>query len=138
MIKRTLLVITLLLLATGCGDPPATCDTQCGEIRTLFTAPCGAQHSGTPAQCATWVTEVGAMTRTLDTSLRTKDRVKRDVTDLLPRLLTTVHTFETNRCGEVRVENADSTNIRQSKCNEALISTRGDLGSLYFIAEVPD
>lgn len=138
MIKRTLLVIPFLLLPTACGEPPATCDTKCGEIRTLFTAPCGAQHSGTPAECATWVTEVGTMAHDLDTALRAKQRVKPDVTEVLPRLMTAVNAFESHRCGEVRVENAESTNSRQARCNETLIATRGDLGSLYFSAEVPD
>ena len=137
VIKRTLLVISLLLLATGCGEVPAACDRQCGEIRTLFTAPCGSQHNFTPADCAGWVDEVGTMTRRLDTSLRGK-HVQQDVSEVLPRLMTAVGDFEAHRCGEVRVDNISSTDARQSKCNEALIETRGDLGSLYFSAEVPD
>ncbi|MFJ8963522.1 hypothetical protein ACIRG5_29455 [Lentzea sp. NPDC102401] len=137
MIKRTLLVISLLLLATGCGEAPAACDRQCGEIRALFTAPCGSQHSFTPADCAGWVGEVSTMTRRLDTSLRGK-HVRQDVSEVLPRLMTSIGDFDAHRCGEVRVDNVSSTDARQSKCNEALIATRGDLGSLYFSAEVPD
>ncbi|GGN12167.1 hypothetical protein GCM10011609_60490 [Lentzea pudingi] len=137
MIKRTLLVIFLLLMATGCGEAPAACGRQCGEIRTLFTAPCGSQHSFTPADCAAWVEEVGTMTRLLDGSLRGKE-VQQDVSEVLPRLMTAVGDFEAHQCGEVRVDNVSSTDARQSKCNEALIATRGDLGSLYFSAEVPD
>lgn len=137
VIKRTLLVISLLLLATGCGEAPAACDRQCGEIRALFTAPCGSQHSFTPADCAGWVGEVGTMTRRLDTSLHGK-HVQQDVSEVLPRLMTAIGDFEAHRCGEVRVDNVSSTDARQSKCNEALIATRGDLGSLYFSAEVPD
>ncbi|MDX3658712.1 hypothetical protein PV646_15505 [Streptomyces sp. ID05-26A] len=137
MIKRTLLVIFLLLMATGCGEAPAACDRQCGEIRTLFTAPCGSQHSFTPADCAAWVGEVSTMTRRLDRSLQGK-QVQQDVSEVLPRLMTAVGDFEAHQCGEVRVDNVSSTDARQSKCNEALIATRGDLGSLYFSAEVPD
>ena len=137
MIKRTLLVISLLLMATGCGDPPAACARQCGEIRTLFTAPCGSQHSFTPADCATWVTSVSTMTRNLDKSLQGK-QIKPAVSEVLPRLMTAVGDFEAHQCGEVRVDNVSSTDARQSKCNEALIATRGDLGSLYFSADVPD
>ncbi|MFD5830552.1 hypothetical protein [Lentzea sp. NPDC060358] len=137
MIKRTLLVISLLLPVTGCGEAPAACDRHCGEIRTLFTAPCGAQHSGTPAECAHWVDEVGAMSHRLDESLRGKN-VQPDVSEVLPRLLTAVDDFEEHRCGEVRVGNLASTSTWQSKCNETLIATRGDLGSLYFSADVPD
>ncbi|NGY58960.1 hypothetical protein G7043_08475 [Lentzea sp. NEAU-D13] len=137
MIKRTLLVISLLLMTTGCGDPPATCARQCGEIRTLFTAPCGSQHSFTPADCATWVTSVNTMTRNLDKSLQGK-QIKPAVNEVLPRLMTAVGDFEAHQCGEVRVDNVSSTDARQSKCNEALIATRGDLGSLYFSADVPD
>jgi hypothetical protein len=137
VIKRTLLVIALLLTTTGCGEAPAACDRQCGEIRALFTAPCGSQHSFTPADCAAWVDDVSAMTRQLDTSLRGK-QVQEDVSEVLPRLMTAVGDFEAHRCAEVRVDNVSSTDARQSKCNEALIATRGDLGSLYFSAEVPD
>lgn len=137
VIKRTLLVIFLLLMATGCGEAPAACDRQCGEIRALFTAPCGSQHSFTPADCAAWVEEVGTMTHRLDSSLRGKE-VRQDVSEVLPRLMTAVGDFEAHECGEVRVDNVSSTDARQSKCNEALIATRGDLGSLYFSAEVPD
>ncbi|WP_143022777.1 hypothetical protein [Lentzea jiangxiensis] len=137
MVERTLLVIALLLTATGCGEAPATCARQCGEIHDLFTAPCGSQHSGTPAECAEWVGSVSSMTRRLDSSLRGK-RVKPAVSEVLPRLMTSVGEFEAHRCGEVRVDNISSTDVRQSKCNEALIATRGDLGSLYFSAGVPD
>lgn len=137
VIKRTLLVISLLLMATGCGEPPAACDRQCGEIRTLFTAPCGSQHSFTPADCATWVTRVSSMTRKLDKSLQGK-QVKPAVSEVLPRLMTAVGDFEAHQCDEVQVDNVSSTDARQSKCNEALIATRGDLGSLYFSADVPD
>ena len=137
VIKRTLLVISLLLMTTGCGDPPAACARQCGEIRTLFTAPCGSQHSFTPADCATWVTNVSTMTRNLDKSLQGK-QIKPAVSEVLPRLMTAVGDFEAHQCGEVRVDNVSSTDARQSKCNEALIATRGDLGSLYFSADVPD
>ena len=137
VIKRTLLVISLLLMTTGCGDPPAACARQCGEIRTLFTAPCGSQHSFTPADCATWVTNVSTMTRKLDQSLQGK-HTKPAVSEVLPRLMTAVGDFEAHQCGEVRVDNVSSTDARQSKCNEALIATRGDLGSLYFSADVPD
>lgn len=137
MIKRTLLVISLLLMTTGCGDPPAACAHQCGEIRTLFTAPCGSQHSFTPADCATWVTSVSTMTRNLDKSLQGK-QIKPAVNEVLPRLMTAVGDFEAHQCGEVRVDNVSSTDARQSKCNEALIATRGDLGSLYFSADIPD
>ncbi|MCP2251233.1 hypothetical protein LX86_010030, partial [Lentzea aerocolonigenes] len=42
------------------------------------------------------------------------------------------------KCSDVKVDNVSSTDARQSKCNEALIATRGDLGSLYFSADVPD
>jgi hypothetical protein len=52
--------------------------------------------------------------------------------------MTAVGDFETHKCGNVRVDNAASTDARQSKCNEALIATRGVLGSLYFSADVPD
>ncbi|HEX7305968.1 hypothetical protein [Lentzea sp.] len=137
MIKRTLLVISLLLPLTACGEAPAACDHQCGRIRVLFTAPCGSQHSGTPADCAGWVTEVGTMTRELDGSLRGK-HVQEDVSEVLPRLLTSVHDFEEHHCADVGVDNVSSTDLQQSKCNEALIATRGDLGSLYFSADVPD
>ncbi|USX49215.1 hypothetical protein [Lentzea sp. HUAS12] len=137
MIKRTLLVISLLLLPTGCGEVPAACDRQCGEIRALFTAPCGSQHSGTPAECARWVAEVGTMTRLLDESLQGKP-VQDDVSEVLPRLMTAVGDFENLRCGAIDVDNLSSTDSLQAKCNEALIATRGDLGSLYFSAEVPD
>jgi hypothetical protein len=137
VIKRTLLVIALLLMTTGCGETPATCDRHCGEIRSLFTAPCGSQHSGTPAECAGWVAQVSTMTRELDRSLRGKE-VEQDVSEVLPRLMTSVGAFETHRCGEVEVDNVSSTDARQSKCNEALIATRGDLSSLYFTADVPD
>ncbi|WP_189257234.1 hypothetical protein [Lentzea flava] len=136
MIKCTLLVISLLLMTTGCGEPPEACARQCGEIRSLFAAPCGSQHSGTPADCATWVAQVSAMTRKLDRSLQGK-QVQDDVSEVLPRLMTAVGDFETHRCGEVQVDNVASTDARQSKCNEALIATRGDLGSLYFSADVP-
>jgi hypothetical protein len=137
VIKRTLPVITLLLMATGCGEAPAACDRQCGEIRALFAAPCGSQHSGTPADCAAWVSRVSTMTRKLDRALQGK-RVQQDVSEVLPRLMTAVGDFEAHRCGEVKVDNIGSTDARQSKCNEALIATRGDLGSLYFSADVPD
>ncbi|MET9630606.1 hypothetical protein ABZX92_24355 [Lentzea sp. NPDC006480] len=137
MIKRTLLVIPLLLMTTGCGDPPAACDRQCGEIRTLFTAPCASQHSGTPADCAAWVTRVSSMTRKLDKALQGK-HVQDDVSEVLPRLMTAVGDFEAHKCADVNVDNVSSTDARQSKCNEALIATRGDLGSLYFSADVPD
>jgi hypothetical protein len=137
VIKRTLLVISLLLMATGCGEAPAACDRQCGEIRTLFTAPCGSQHSGTPADCAAWVNSVSTMTRKLDKSLQGK-HIKPAVSEVLPRLMTAVSDFEAHECGEVSVDNVSSTDARHSKCNEALIATRGDLGSLYFSAEVPD
>jgi hypothetical protein len=137
VIKRTLLVISLLLLATGCGEPRAACDRQCSEIRVLFTAPCGSQHSGTPAECAEWVGEVSGMTRRLGESLRGK-QVQDDVSEVLPRLMTAVGDFENLRCGAVDVDNVSSTDALQAKCNEALIATRGDLGSLYFSAEVPD
>ncbi|WP_143115988.1 hypothetical protein [Lentzea xinjiangensis] len=136
MIKRTLPVVSLVLLATGCGEAPAACERQCGEIRALFTAPCGSQHSGTPAECAAWVAGVGAMTRRLDESLRGKV-VQQDVGEVLPRLMSATGDFEANRCGEVRVGNLASTDARQARCNEALIAARGDLGSLYFSAEVP-
>jgi hypothetical protein len=137
VIKRTLLVITLMLMATGCGEAPAACDQQCGEIRTLFTAPCGSQHNATPADCEAWVTGVSSMIRKLDSSLQGK-RVQDDVSQVLPRLMTAVGDFEAHHCGEVRVDNVSSTDARQSKCNEALIATRGDLSSLYFSADVPD
>jgi hypothetical protein len=137
VIERTLLVIALMLMATGCGEPPAACDRQCGEIRSLFSAPCGSQHSGTPADCAAWVSRVSSMTRTLEGSLRGRS-VQEDVSEVLPRLMTAVGDFEAHRCGDVRVDNVSSTDARQSKCNEALIATRGDLGSLYFSADVPD
>jgi hypothetical protein len=137
VIKRTLLVISLMLMATGCGESPMTCARQCGEIRSLFTAPCGSQHSGTPADCAAWVARVSSMTRKLDQSLQGK-QVQDDVSEVLPRLMTAVGDFEAHKCGEVRVDNVSSTDALQSKCNEALIATRGDLGSLYFSAEVPD
>ncbi|MGW6936240.1 hypothetical protein ACWGE0_39705 [Lentzea sp. NPDC054927] len=137
MIKRTLLVITLLLMTTGCGEAPAACDRQCGEIRSLFTAPCGSQHSATPADCAAWVTSVSSMTQKLNKSLHGK-HVQDDVSQVLPRLMTAVGDFEAHQCGEVRVDNVSSTDARQSKCNEALIATRGDLSSLYFSADVPD
>ncbi|MFS8101372.1 hypothetical protein LFM09_30020 [Lentzea alba] len=137
MIKRTLPVITMMLMATGCGESPAACDRQCGEIRSLFSAPCGSQHSGTPADCAAWVTRVSTMTRKLDRSLQGK-HVQEDVSEVLPRLMTAVGDFEAHRCGEVRVDNVSSTDARQSKCNEALIATRGVLSSLYFSADVPD
>ncbi|RAS63796.1 hypothetical protein C8D87_106197 [Lentzea atacamensis] len=136
VIKRTLLVIPLMLMATGCGEPPVACAHQCGEIRSLFTAPCGSQHSGTPADCATWVARVSSMTRKLDQSFQGK-QVEDDVREALPRLMTAVGDFEAHKCGEVRVDNVSSTDARQSKCNEALIATRGDLSSLYFSAEVP-
>ncbi|MEU7475686.1 hypothetical protein AB0A63_06860 [Lentzea sp. NPDC042327] len=137
MTKRTLLVTALVLTATGCGEAPAACDQQCGEIRALFAAPCGSQHSGTPAECAAWVSRVGGMTRALDRSLQGKE-VEPGVNEVLPRLKTSVGDFEANRCGEVAVDNVSSTDARQWKCNEALIATRGDLGSLYFTADVPD
>ncbi|WP_434450639.1 hypothetical protein [Lentzea sp. E54] len=137
MIKRTLLVMSLLLLATGCGEAPAACDRQCAEIRALFTAPCGSQPSYTPADCAAWVAAVDSMTRSLDSSLQGK-LVQQDVSEVLPRLKTAVGDFEAHRCAEVDVDNVSSTDSRHSKCNEALIATRGDLGSLYFSAEVPD
>lgn len=137
VIKRTLPVISLLLVATGCGEAPAACDRQCGEIRTLFTAPCGSQHSGTPADCAAWVARVSSMTRQLDKSLQGK-HVQQDVSEVLPRLMTAAGDFEAHKCAEVEVDNVSSTDARQSKCNEALIATRGDLGSLYFSADVPD
>ncbi|HUQ57929.1 hypothetical protein [Lentzea sp.] len=137
MIKRTLLVITLLLTTTACGDPQAACEVHCGEIRTLFTAPCGSQHSGTPAECAAWVDEVGTMTNTLINALHGK-HVQQDVSEVLPRLKAATNDFEEHQCGEVQVDNAESTDARQSKCNEALIATRGDLGTLYFSADVPD
>lgn len=137
VIKRTLLVIPLLLTTTACGESPEACGRQCGEIRSLFSAPCGSQHSGTPAECAAWVSQVSAMTRKLDQSFQGK-AVEQDVSEVLPRLMTAVGDFEAHRCGEVRVDNVSSTDARQSKCNEALIATRGDLGSLYFSAEVPD
>jgi hypothetical protein len=137
VIKRTLLVISLLFTATGCGEAPAACDRQCGEIRTLFTAPCGSQHNFTPADCAEWVEQVGEMTERLDESLRGK-QVQQEVSEVLPRLMTAVDDFEAHRCDEVRVDNVSSTDARHAKCNEALIATRGDLGSLYFGADVPD
>lgn len=137
MIKRTLPVITLMLMATGCGEAPAACDRQCGEIRTLFTAPCGSQYSGTPADCAPWVARVSSMTHQLDNSLQGK-RVQQDVSEVLPRLMTAVGDFEAHKCSDVKVDNISSTDARQSKCNEALIATRGDLSSLYFSADVPD
>lgn len=137
MIKRTPLVITLMLMATGCGEAPSACDRQCGEIRTLFTAPCGSQHSGTPADCATWVAGVSSMTRKLDSSFQGK-QVQDDVSQVLPRLMTAVGDFEAHKCSDVKVDNVSSTDARQSKCNEALIATRGILGSLYFSAGVPD
>jgi hypothetical protein len=137
VIKRTLLVIPLLIMPTACGEPPATCDRQCGEIRALFTAPCGSQHSGTPAECAAWVSRVSTMTHKLDRSLKNRP-VDQDVSEVLPRLMTAVGAFESHRCAEVKVDNVSSTDARQSKCNEALIATRGDLGSLYFSADVPD
>ncbi|KOV76687.1 hypothetical protein [Nocardia sp. NRRL S-836] len=136
MIERTLPVIAVLLMTTACGEPPAACDRQCGEIRTLFAAPCGSQHSGTPAECAAWVGEVGTMTRALDRSLRGRE-VEQGVSEVLPRLMRAVGDFEAQRCGEVRVDNVSSTDARQWKCNEALIATRGDLSSLYFTADVP-
>lgn len=135
--KRTLMVITLMLMATACGEPNAACDRQCGQIRTLFTAPCGSQHTGTPADCAAWMSQVSTMTRKLDEALRGK-QVEQDVSEVLPRLMTAVGDFEALKCGEVKVDNVSSTDARQSKCNEALIATRGDLGSLYFSADVPD
>ncbi|GAB2865696.1 hypothetical protein [Lentzea nigeriaca] len=137
MIKRTLLVISLILMATGCGEPPEACARQCGEIRSLFSAPCGSQHSGTPADCAAWVARVSTMTRNLDKSFQGK-RVQGDVSEVLPRLMTAVGDFEAHKCGEVRVDNVASADARQSKCNEALIATRGVLSSLYFSADVPD
>jgi hypothetical protein len=137
VIARTLLVITVALSATACGEAPAACARQCGEIRSLFTAPCGSQHSGTPADCAPWVARVSRMTRTLNNSLQGK-QVQKDVSEVLPRLMTAVGDFEAHKCGEVRVDNVSSTDARQSKCNEALIATRGDLASLYFSADVPD
>lgn len=137
MIKRTLLVISLLLMATGCGEAPEACAWQCGEIRTLFTAPCGSQHSRTPAECAAWVAQVSSMTRKLDQSLQGK-QVEDDVSQVLPRLMTAVGDFEAHKCADVKVDNVSSTDARQSKCNEALIATRGVLGSLYFSVEVPD
>jgi hypothetical protein len=137
VIKRTLLVITLMLMASGCGEAPAACDRQCGEIRTLFTAPCGSQHNATPADCAAWVASVSSMIRKLDRSLQGK-HVQDDVSRVLPRLMTAVGDFEAHQCDEVRVDNVSSTDARQSKCNEALIATRGDLSSLYFSADVPD
>jgi len=136
VIKRTLSVITLLLTATGCDEAPAACDQQCGEIRDLFAAPCGSRHRGTPADCAAWVSRVSTMTHRLDEALRGK-RVQEDVGAVLPRLMTAVGDFEAHRCGEVKVDNVGSTDARESKCNEALIATRGDLGSLYFSADVP-
>lgn len=129
--------MSLLLLATGCGEVPAACDRQCAEIRALFTAPCGSQPSYTPADCAAWVTAVDSMTRSLDSSLQGK-LVQQDVSEVLPRLRTAVGDFEAHRCAEVDVDNVSSTDPRHSRCNEALIATRGDLGSLYFSAEVPD
>jgi len=137
VIKRTLLVISLFLMATGCGEAPAACDRQCAEIRALFTAPCGSQHSGTPADCAAWMARVSSMTRKLDKSFQGK-RVQEDVSKVLPRLMTAVGDFEAHKCSDVKVDNVSSTDARQSKCNEALIATRGDLGSLYFSADVPD
>lgn len=77
------------------------------------------------------------MTRNLNKSLQGK-HVQDDVNQVLPRLMTAVGDFEAHQCGEVRVDNVSSTDARQSKCNEALIATRGDLGSLYFSADVPD
>ncbi|ANZ36285.1 hypothetical protein BBK82_09630 [Lentzea guizhouensis] len=137
MTDRTLLVIPLLLLATACGESPAACDRQCGEIRALFAAPCGSQHNGTPADCAAWVGRVSSMTRELDRSLQGKE-VEQGVSEVLPRLMTAVGDFETHRCGEVEVDNVSATDARQSRCNEALIATRGDLSALYFTADVPD
>lgn len=137
VIKRTLLVISLLLMTTGCGESAATCARQCGEIRTLFAAPCGSQHSGTPAECAAWITSVSTMTRALDQSLQGK-HVQADVSEALPRLMTSLNAFESHRCAEIHVDNISATDARQSKCNEALIAARGDLGFLYFSAEVPD
>ena len=77
------------------------------------------------------------MTHNLDTSLQGK-RVQQDVSEVLPRLMTAVGDFEAHKCGDVKVDNLSSTDARQSKCNEALIATRGDLSSLYFSADVPD
>jgi len=136
VIKRTLLVIPFLLMTTGCGDPQAACEVHCGEIRTLFTAPCGSQHSGTPAECAAWVDEVSTMTKNLANALRDK-HVQQDVSEVLPRLKTATHAFEELHCGEVQADNVESTDAHESKCNETLIATRGDLGTLYFSADVP-
>ncbi|MCP2249543.1 hypothetical protein LX86_008328 [Lentzea aerocolonigenes] len=135
--NRTLMVIPLMLMATACGEPEAACDRQCGQIRTLFTAPCGSQHTGTPADCAAWVSQVSTMTRNLNAAFQGK-QVEQDVSEVLPRLMTAVGDFEALKCSDVKVDNVSSTDARQSKCNEALIATRGDLGSLYFSADVPD
>ncbi|MFC3889943.1 hypothetical protein ACFOWZ_00540 [Lentzea rhizosphaerae] len=77
------------------------------------------------------------MTRNLNQAFQGK-QVEQDVSEVLPRLMTAVGDFEALKCGEVQVDNVSSTDARQSKCNEALIATRGDLGSLYFSADVPD
>lgn len=142
MTQRTLLLIGALLsaaglCASGCGPAPEACGRQCGEIRILFEAPCGSQHSGTPAECAKWVGNVSAMAKSLDKSLEGKP-VEPAVRDALPKLMTAVGEFETHKCADVKVDNVSSTESRQSKCNEALIATRGDLGALYFSAQVPD
>ena len=94
-------------MATGCGEAPAACDRQCGEIRVLFAAPCGSQHSGTPAECAGWVSRVSTMTRKLDKSLQGRP-VEQDVSEVLPRLMTAVGDFEAHRCAEVRVDNVSA------------------------------
>ncbi|GLZ35741.1 hypothetical protein Lesp02_79280 [Lentzea sp. NBRC 105346] len=138
MTQRTLLLVGALLSAsTACGPAPEACARQCGEIRELFEAPCGSQHTGTPAECAPWVGKVSAMAKELDNSLQGKP-VEPGVREALPKLITAVSDFQSQNCGDVKVDNVASTEQRQSKCNEALIATRGDLGSLYFTAQVPD
>jgi hypothetical protein len=77
------------------------------------------------------------MVKSLDESLQGKE-VQQGVKDTLPKLRTAVGQFESNKCGDVQVDNVSSTEDREAKCNEALIATRGDLGSLYFSAQVPD
>lgn len=76
------------------------------------------------------------MATSLDKSLRGKP-VEPTVQETLPRLITAVSDFEANKCGDVQVDNVSSTEARQAKCNEVLIATRGDLGALYFSAQVP-
>ncbi len=102
------MVIPLMLMATACGEPEAACDRQCGQIRTLFTAPCGSQHTGTPADCAAWVSQVSTMTRNLNAAFQGK-QVEQDVSEVLPRLMTAVGDFEALKCSDVKVDNVSST-----------------------------